>query len=210
MSGALTDFFGHLSSREQMTWPAGEYHWHVHVLPPAHVAETIAATYAPLAGLHPELAVVAAPWIHVTVLHSVPEHVLTRRQVTAVRDRLAARLADLPPIETVVRPACVWGAFGVAAPVTRTRGLEPLWAAARDVLAEVSGSGEHLPRVYAPHITTAYATGPVPVDDVRRWLGDRDLPTLTFTITELHLLLLRHDNRSITWRSATAIPLATR
>lgn len=209
MSGAFQDFFTDLSTRKRLRWPAGEAHLHLHALPPSHLAETIADTYAGLADLHPDLALVPPAWIHMTVLHSLPTAQLTEHQLTEIEVRLTARLGACRPIEVVMGPGVCWGAFGVVSQIARTSDLDPLWEAARDVVAEVTGSDEYLPRRYAPHVSIAYSTGPVPVDAVRRWLGDRALPTLTWTIHAVHLLSQEHDNRTITWRDARRIPLGT-
>ena len=210
MNKTFEDVFAQLSTRDWLRWPAGEPHAHVHALPPAYLAETIAHTYAGLADLHPDLALVPPEWMHMTVLHGLPEAQLAEHQLTEIEDKLTDRLAATGPIEVTLRPGVCWGAFGVVAQVVRTSHLNPLWETARDVFTEVTGTDVYLPRVNAPHVSIAYTAGPAPITSVRRWLGDRDLPTLTWTITRLHLLMQAHDNRTITWRDPRQISLRSK
>lgn len=210
----LDDFFTHVATRTTLPWPPHEPHWHVHALLDPATAETLAEPYQGLITGRKHLAPVPFQWMHLTVLHSLPERGLSRRQAGQLRDRLAeelaSALAEHGPIPARIGKAREWGAHGIACPVIPPAQILPLWSAATRAADDVTGGAPRLPAAYMPHVSLAYATGPAAVVPIRWWLAEHDhlLPEITLTIRELHLVLQQHDGAAITWRRhGKAIPL---
>ena len=199
----METFFGPLLRNR---WPAGREDLHWHVLPPADLAEQLVANYAPLTS-RPGLAAVQARWLHCTILHSLPVGHLDA-DLTKILAGVEAGCAEFAPWQMVVdRP--VPGLVAVEAAATPGVEARKLCRLISDVTAQVTGTPlvPHPADDYYPHLSLAYASGPVPDRPLRAWLSDHFFPPVAFEVRDIALVAQSHDGREITWRRLATIPL---
>lgn len=176
-------------------------------------AELVAAAQAAQRALDgvPRLDLVQGAWLHATVqgigfLDTLPAGAAER-----FADGLRPRLAALRPPRLEAEPARV-GIEAVSLPLTPADELAAVRQAVRDTAADDLGVLEPyvLPGQgsgFRPHVSIAYANGPVPVAELRRRLGAVPPVRARCTVDRLSLLALRQVGRSWQWVDEERLPV---
>ena len=149
----MEDFFAGVAGR----WPAGQQHYHWHVLPGPDARQHLEREYQELT-CRPGLTPVTGRWMHITVLHLPHVAELTAGQAARMTALVASQCAALPPFAATVGPAEAWHT-GIVCPVRPGPPLRRLWQITSGAAAEITGGAcPTRPAVhYYPHLTVAYA-----------------------------------------------------
>lgn len=201
------DFFDQIERRAH-PWPAGRADLHWHLLPPVDVAEQLAAVYRAAVD-RPGMARVDPEWMHITVQHGGPMDDYRDGEIDAVVHEVAARAADMAPVEIVLdRPAL--GAVALECAGRPGAVTRPVWEMVTAAHAAVTGGRfPVMPAVHYPHATIAYVAGPQVLDRaaVKAIVSDVPGEPVTVRLDRLTAVAQWHDRRHITWRPVAEVPL---
>lgn len=161
----------------------------------------------------PGLRAVAAPWLHVTVLHAGPQDEASGAEIAAmvarVRELVAAE--GVGPVElTLARPTPGTQAIECAArPGAPGRRL---WELTRQATLDVVGDRWALqPQAdYYPHLSVAYGGQDAGRADRRRLkalISDIDQDEVVIRVNRLSLVAQWHDHARIMWKPLATVPL---
>ncbi len=165
-------------------WDREDGSLHVYALPDEEVAERLTSLQARLAGIE-GLPTVPEAWLHSTVQRLAEFDDLTMKELTRLADALTAELATVPAFDLEFGAPEVRGT-AVECTAAPSAQWDALVAAVRRAASSTFGTAQP-DAPHAPHISLAYATGPVSDAEVVARLADA--PAVgTVRIDTAHLL----------------------
>lgn len=165
-------------------WERNDGSLHLYVVPDTALGDRLVEAQARLQGI-PDLPTLPRPWLHFTINRLAQFDDIGQRELSRLADALTQRLVDVPAFdlelgEPVVQDTAV---EVVAAP---TPGWDLLVTAVRDAALDTFG-GTMPDSPHAPHVSLAYATGPVDDGWVREKLAGLR-PLGRFQVGAVHLV----------------------
>lgn len=149
-------------------WDQEDGSLHVYALPDEEVVDRLMAIQARLTGIA-GLPMMPDAWLHATIQRLAQFDDLSMPELTRLADAITAELEGVGPFELSFGVPQVHDT-AVECVAEPTADWDALVGAVRRAALTTFG-GELPPAPYAPHLTLAYATGPVSDDEVRSRLA---------------------------------------
>ena len=165
-------------------WERNDGSLHLYVVPDAALGDRLVEAQSHLQGI-PDLPTMPRPWLHFTVNRLAQFDDIGQRELSRLAAALTERLVRVPAFDVELgAPQVQETAVEVVAPPTP--GWDLLVKAVRDAALDTFG-GTMPDSPHAPHVSLAYATGPVDSE----WVAERLAgvgPLGTFRVGTVHLM----------------------